>query len=148
MKKFRFSLDSVLKLRQHETELARLALSRAVHRRRKQEAIVQEARQERDAVMQRGRQQTTVSPLALQQRLHAHEAASQTLDEAQRVLRRLQLREKEARAELTSRHHVEASFQMLHDEEKQRYRLAQDEAEAKFLDDQAVSQYARRQQTA
>lgn len=138
----------MLKLRQHETELARLALSRAVHRRRKQEALVDAARQQRDTIVQGVTTHVTVSPHALRRRLQAQEEASQALEEAHRVLRRLQLREKEARSELTARHQVEASFQMLYDEEKERYHLAREEAETKFLDDQAVSQYARRQQPA
>lgn len=147
LKKFRFSLDSVLKLRQHETELARLALSRAVQRRQRQEDVVEAAQQQRNALLTLPAQQQALNPRHLQQRLQSHEQATRALEEAKVVLRRLQVREQEAHAALAKHHQVEASLQMLHDEEQLRYRQAQDEEEAKFLDEQAVAQYARRQQS-
>lgn len=141
-KKFRFSLESVRRLRRHETERAEQHLGQIVRARRKQEQRVAAARQHLDDLT---RTATHEAPSANLHRLRQRDAyrqqARHTLRTERKTLNELKQREEEARAHLLEKRHAEERLQTLYEQEKAQHKKEMRDAEAAFMDDQAVMRH-------
>lgn len=146
-KKFRFSLDSVLRLREHETQRAREELAVLMRERQEQEARVEEARRALDDLVRTG-PRGTIGPRALRQFDAFRGDAQQAYEAAQHRLHHLVEQEEEARVQLMERRSAEETLRHLHDEEAARHRKDQEAAETDFLDEQAISSYYRQRKAA
>ena len=146
-KKFRFSLDSVLRLREHETRQAREELSAILHQKQAQEACVEEARHRLDELLH-----ATPTGAVGQHRLRQfdafRQAARQACSEAAARLAHLARLEEEARAQLMERRSAEETLRHLYEEEASRHRRDEDVAETSFLDEQALTSYYRQRKAA
>ena len=146
-KKFRFSLASILRLRQHETERTKLDLAKKMQDRRKQEQEVSEAREvlaELSPVIK------TNQPVEIGvfRRLEAHKHdARQTLLKAQERLRNLEVEEQKTRQDLLKKRSAEEALQTLHDKEKDTHIRELNTAENKRIEEQALDNYRRQQLT-
>ena len=140
-KKFRFSLESVLKLRRHETERARQHLGRAVHERRQQEEHV---RHMRHRLMTFAGVVGLADPVSMQREAAFRQDAQHRYDQACGQLAARRQAEGLAREELQKTHRAEESLQILCEQEEAHHKKAQQEAEDAFLDEQAISGYLRK----
>ncbi|MFQ5571125.1 MAG: flagellar FliJ family protein [Rhodothermales bacterium] len=141
-KKFRFSLESVLKLRKYETERARQSLGRATIARKNQEEQVDDLRQRLSNLP--GVTPGKVDPLSLRRQAAFREDAERHYDQACEKLHSLSQREGKAREQLRSRHGAEESLHTLRRREKGQHKKEQDDAEGAFLDEQAISGFHRK----
>lgn len=146
-KKFRFSLDSVLKLRSHESECARQDLAdirKNVHR---QLEVVEAAESDlADAVSKRTTGSTGQRRL---QRFDAYRReAHDKLEQERRKLLTLREREEENRLRLIECKSAEDAIRRLREQELERYRKAYEAAESQQLDEQAITSYQRQRRTA
>lgn len=142
-KKFRFSLESVLELREHETEAARQSLAQAIRKRRQQEGQVEQ-------INQRLTKLNREAPAPEQADLHTlrrYDAfrmdTRQLLDKAQRRLEALREQEQQARNEWTEKRQQEERFQTLRDQEEEEHREKMSDASRDFMDEQAVLRFNR-----
>ena len=142
-KKFRFSLESVLKLRKHETERARQHLGRAARARQEQEEHVRHMRH-RLMTFSGAVTVGVVDPVALQRQVAFRRDAQHRYDQARTELSLRQQHEGEARRELRQKHSAEESLHVLREKEEALHKKAQQEAEDAFLDEQAVSGFFRK----
>lgn len=143
-KKFQFSLQSVLTLREHDAERAHQRLARAIRRRREQEARLEHLRQRVRDMTARAPGEGTVAPMTLRA-YEAHRMAAQRACEAARErLETLRAKEAEARATWIAKRQDEEALQTLHDEEKAAFVKEREEAETAFLDEQAVLSFSRK----
>lgn len=145
-KKFRFSLQSVLRLREHETRGARDDFAQAQRVRAEQEARIESLRKHLSDLSQnelRGR----IGQRELQQLDAFRREAHRALQEAQRRLGQLSSQEEEARARLLERRSAEETLLHLYDKESLQHRKDQDAAEMEFLDEQAVTGFHRQRMT-
>ncbi len=142
-KKFRFSLESVLKLRKHETEHARQDLGRAARARQDQEEHVRHMRH-RLMTFSGAVTVGVVDPVALQRQVAFRQDAQRQYDQARTELALRQQREGEARRELQQKHSAEESLQVLREKEEVLHKKAQQDAEDAFLDEQAISGFHRK----
>ena len=145
-KKFRFSLDSVLKVRRHETERARQELSQALNTTQQQENRVLEAKAHLASTAASSPASGAVDPMALR-RHAAHRAdAQRALDRDSKRLERLRMAEAKARAALVKKRQAEEALQTLHDQEQAQHLQEHHAAETAFLDEQAIISHYRNQQ--
>ena len=143
-KKFRFSLESVLHLRQHETHLAQEELAAVRQQKRAQEERVVQAHRHLAELLQQG-PSGCVGQCAIRQYDAYRHAAQRSLEDERRELRRYQELEEEARAWLMEKRTDEESLRKLHEEEARRHRKSVAAAETAFLDEQALTTYHRQQ---
>ncbi len=142
-KKFRFSLESVLKLRKHETERARQHLGRVARERQEQEEHV---RHMRHRLMSFGGAVTgVIDPVALQRQAAFRQDARHRYEQARTELATRQQREGQAREALRQKHGAEESLHILREKEEAVHKKAQQDAEGAFLDEQAISGFFRKQ---
>ena len=143
-KKFRFSLESVLSLRKHETEQARQALGTALTDRKNQEEAVQQAHLTMMEMAREVPATGTTHPASLRRfDTHRH-AAQRRHEEACHRLAKLRASEAQARKAVRNRHGAEASLERLRDKEHAEHRQTQEGAAQAFLDEQATSRFHRR----
>lgn len=146
-KRFQFSLLSVLKLRMYETENARQELSSILRQRDQREAEAAHARRELDDIVR-----SRVSGSTAQRELSRHEAfrnqAQHRLDEANRLLEYLAIREHDARIRLIERKAAEEALKQLRENEEAEFWREQRSTEMKILDEQAISSYQRQRRAA
>ncbi|ARA94783.1 MAG: flagellar export protein FliJ [Bacteroidetes bacterium] len=141
-KPFVFSLASVLRLREHESEQARLALAHVVRKREQQQREVEAAEARLHQLMQAG-PSGGQGPAGFRQ-FDAHcRAARRELEQARARLAELNAAEATARTNVVLRHQAEEALRTLYDQEAQKHREAVEANEARFLDDQAVAGYQR-----
>lgn len=142
--KFRFSLQSVLDLREYETEKARFFLAQAVAERREQEQAVARTEQRlRELNENTPDARDDVDLHTLRQYDAFRQHARHLRDQARERLDALRQREEVARANWIEKRQSEESFQTLHDEEKRHHEQKISKAETAFLDEQAVMRYCR-----
>lgn len=141
--KFRFSLQSVLDLREYETEKARFFLAQAVAERREQEQAVERAERRLHELSEKAPCSDTVDLRTLRRYDAFRQHARQLRDKARARLDKLRQREDAARANWVEKRQAEESLQTLHDEEKHEHDQKVAEAEMTFLDEQAVMRYCR-----
>ena len=142
-KKFRFSLESVLKLRRHETERARQHLGWAARARQEQEEQVRHMRH-RLMTFSGAATVGVVDTIALQRQVAFRQDAQHRYDQARTELALRQQHEGQARRTLREKHSAEESLQTLREKEEMLHKKAQQQAENAFLDEQAISGFFRK----
>ena len=142
-KKFRFSLESVLKLRRHETERARRHLGSAARARQDQEEHVRHMRH-RLMTFTGAATVGLVDSVALQRQGAFRQDAQHRYDQARTELAQRQQHEGQARRALREKHSAEESLQVLREKEQTLHKKAQQEAEDAFLDEQAIAGFFRK----
>ena len=146
-KKFRFSLQSVLRLRRHQTEQAVEALTRLQQERRKLEEAIEAARQKLEQLQQElAARQTAVDPAQLRRQEAYWMKARQQLSRLEQQLARLQQQEAEARALVLERRQAEESLKRLRERQYARHLEAEAAAERAWIDEQATGAYIRKLQ--
>lgn len=146
-KKFRFSLASILRLRQHETERSKLDLAKKMQARIKQEKEVSDAQNVlADIVPAINTKQAIEVGVFRRFEAHKHDAR-QTLQKAQKRLRNLEEEEQKTRADLLKKRSAEEALQTLHDKEKDTHLREQESAEEKIIEEQALDNYRRQKLT-
>ena len=146
-KKFRFSLASILRLRQHETERTRYDLARAIKDRIAQEAQVVVARDHLADLSPGVDQHKTVKVTDLRRAEALKEEARQMLQRASERLEDLMTHEQQTRDNLIQKRSAEEALQTLHDQEKTRHIRDIESAENKQIEEQALDKYRRQQQS-
>jgi len=146
-KKFRFSLDSVLRLREHETRQAREELAAAMQEWQAQAQRVEEARLYLEDLL-RAMPTGSLDQRALRQFDLYRQAAQQAYADARARLDHLARREEEARAQLMERRSAEETLRHLYDQEAAQHRKDAELAETDFLDEQALTSYFRQRKAA
>ncbi len=141
-KKFRFSLESVLKLRRYETERARQHLGRAALDRQEQEERVQRRKQHLMRLV--GAPPGAADPESLRRQAAFRSDAQRHYDQARDELDARRHREGQAREHLRTKHSAEESLQILREQEAAQHKKAQDHAEDAFLDEQAIAGFIRK----
>jgi len=146
-KKFRFSLQSVLRLRQHQTEQAVEALVRLQQERQKLEEAIEAARQKLEQLHQElAARQSAVDPAQLRRQEAYWLKARQQLRRLEQQLARLQQQEAEARALVLERRQAEESLERLRERQYARHLEAEAAAERAWIDEQAIGAYIRKLQ--
>ncbi|SHL01589.1 flagellar export protein FliJ [Rhodothermus profundi] len=146
-KKFRFSLQSVLRLRQHQTEQAVEALIRLQQERQKLEKHIHAARQKLEQLQQQlAAQQSSVDPVWLRRQEAYWMKAQQQLRLLEQQLAQLQQQEAEARALVLERRQAEESLERLRERQYARHLEAEAAAERAWIDEQATGAYVRKLQ--
>ena len=144
-KKFRFSLESVLKLRRYETERARQRLGRTTLDRQQQEEQVQHTRQR---LMRLGGAATgVVDPVSLRRQDAFRSDAQPHYEQACTELDARHVREGQARQHLQTKHSAEESLQILREKEAVHHKKEQEDIEGAFLDEQAIAGFSRKRRT-
>lgn len=143
-KSFRFSLEPVLRLRKHETDVARRRLERAVAARREAEKIVAEAEDILNERVSRQHPHGPIGTMAMRRMATFREDARQKLDLARQRLVELLRAEEEARRMLVERQRDEETLEQLRDEEQNAFSKDALAAEYAFTDEQALSGYLRK----
>ena len=141
-KKFRFSLESVFKLRRYETERARQHLGQAAHECRQQEEQVHHGQQRLMRLV--GSATGVVEPELLRRQAAFQSDAQRHYDQACTELEARQQREGQAREHLRAKHSAEESLQILREKEAAHHKKEQDDAEGEFLDEQAIAGFFRK----
>lgn len=141
-KKFRFSLDSVLRLREHETRQVREEMAAILRERYEQEALVEQARQRLDALV-RAMPTGALAQRTLRQYDLYRQEAQQAYAAARARLQHLDAREAETRAQLLEKRSAEETLRHLYEQEADQHRREEALAETSFLDEQAISSYYR-----
>lgn len=144
-KKFRFSLASVLRLRQHETKKTKQDLAKKMQDRRAQEQEVTEARDNLSELSPALNAETPVSVNLLRRREAHFEAARQMLQKASERLADLELEERKTRKALLQKKSAEESLLTLQDQEKEHHIRGIENAENKQIEEQALDNYRRQQ---
>lgn len=141
-KSFRFPLQTVLTLREREAEAAAAALGEAARARRAQEEHLEATRARRAAaaVVPTGR----LAPADLRRQAGFLTDLRLAEREAERDLGQLARREEEARRTLSEKRRPELALRTLRDAQHEAFRAAEESAERRLLDEQAVARYARR----
>lgn len=142
-KSFHFSLDSVLQLRKHETEMVRRRLQDAAAALRRAEHAAEQAENVLSDRIQADLPAGAGGVASFQRLAGFREDARRKLNEAKRKIEVLSAREEETRRELVLRRQEEESLEQLYQEEKAAFEKTQEEAEMAFLDEQAVTTYNR-----
>jgi flagellar FliJ protein len=144
-KKFRFSLQSVLRLRQHQTEQAAEALAQVMHARLQLEQQLAQAQQELEHLESLlVLEQRALDPLQLR-RYEAHWlSAKRQLRKLEHQLERLRQQEAEARQQVLACHQAEASLERLRDHQKAQHLQAELAAENAWIDEHATGAYVRK----
>jgi flagellar protein FliJ len=142
-KNFQFSLESVLRLRKHETESARRQLERVATMRATAEAVMEEAERILYENVHRPVNTGTLGPSAFRRHNSFREEARMRLEAARVRVAELKRAEEEARSRLVERRRDEESLEQLYDEEHSVHRATQEAADAAFLDEQAITGYNR-----
>ena len=146
-KSFHFSLDSVLRLRKHETEMVRRQLQEAAAALRRAEQLASEAEGVLSARIKADLPAAEGGVASMQRLAGFREDARRKLNQARRKIQDLSVREEETRRELVMRRQEEETLQQLYETEKAAFIKTQEDAEMAFLDEQAVTNYNRRQST-
>lgn len=142
-KRFKFPLDSVLKVRQHETEHARQVLIRATMERKKQEERLEALREQMRTLPQSMPGRGAVGPQALRQMDAYRQQAQRACEEAARQLEQLRQTEAQAQDVLLQKRRAEEALQLLFEQQRDAYYRDQDATEAAFLDEQALASFHR-----
>ncbi len=142
-KKFRFSLQSVLDLREYKTEQARHDLQSAVNAREKQERAVEQARERLEEIRESAPDPGRVGLQTLRQHDAFRQHAQQKLQQQEARLKELEEQEAEARTAWIEHRQAEESLHTLHDKEETQHKKDQSDAELAFIDEQSVMRYNR-----
>ncbi|GIV59772.1 flagellar FliJ family protein [Rhodocaloribacter litoris] len=142
-KKFQFSLQSVLKLRRHESDTARQALARTMEARKTQEERLAEIEARLHEAAERELQARRTAPQDFRRLAAYRLELQQARDRERRSLEQKRLEEERARHRLLARRRAEETLQTLHDEQKMQHEQALQRAETDLLDEQALMTHLR-----
>ena len=144
-KKFRFSLASILKLRQHQTEKSKQDLAKKILNRKSQEKEVNDARELlADLSNEEVDKEQTVTVKFLKRRGALREQARIALLRANERLEDLIQEEQQTRADLLQKKSAEEALQSLHDREKENHIRGLETEENKQIEEQALESYRRK----
>ena len=146
-KKFRFSLESVLKLRKHETNVAREELAWLMQQKQLQIERV-EAAQTRLHDFTREGLRGVFDSTALRQYDAFRNDALQCLDENRKKLQLITNKEEEARSTVMKKRSAQEALQRLYEKEESKHKKESETADIEFLDEQAITSYFRQRQGA
>ena len=146
-KKFHFSLESVLKLRSHETECARQNLAAVREQIRDQEIRIADATARLDEVIQ-SRRTGTVGQKSLSRLEAFRQEAQNRLDEERGRLEHLRHNEEDARVELMQRKGAEEAILSLKEQEKEKFWKEYYAVETGLLDEAAIAGFRRQRRAA
>lgn len=144
-KKFRFSLESVLKLRRYETERARQHLGQAMLDRQQQEEQVRHTEERLMRLI--GSAAAVVDPESLRRQAAFRSDARRRYDRACIELDDRREREGQACEDLRAKHSAKESLKILREQEAAHHKKEQDDAEGDFLDEQAITGFFRKQKS-
>lgn len=145
-KKFRFSLASILKLRQHETEQKKQDLAKKMQDRKSQEQEVSNAREQLANIASDIEEKQAHSVKLLKRRQAFQDQARIALQKANERLEDLIQEEQQTRADLIQKKSAEEALQSLHDQEKASHIRGLETAENKQIEEQALESYRRKKQ--
>ncbi len=145
-KKFRFTLDGLLKLRRYETECTLQELTRTRTSRREQEACIEQAETHLESMNHRSSRLGSIRPQALRRQAAFSREARRSLAEARDELEARRREEAAAQARLMEKRMAEEGLDKLYRREKGAHQQTEAEAEASFLDEQALMRFYRSQQ--
>ena len=143
-KKFSFSLASILKLRQHQTEQKKQDLAKKMRDRKTQEQEVVVAREHLADISNQVDNKQGLTVKHLQRRQAFHDDARTALHKASERLEDLILEEQLTRADLIQKKSAEEALQSLHDQEKANHIRGMETAENKQIEEQALESYRRK----
>ncbi len=143
-KKFQFSLASILKLRQHETEQKKQDLAKKMQDRRSQEKEVSNAREHLADISSDIQEKQALTVKSLKRRQAFQDQARETLQKANERLENLIQQEQQTRADLIQKKSAEEALQSLHDQEKANHIRGLETAENKQIEEQALESYRRK----
>ncbi len=143
-KKFQFSLASILKLRQHETEQKKQDLAKKMQDRRSQEKEVSNAREHLAVISSDIQEKQALTVKSLKRRQAFQDQARETLQKANERLENLIQQEQQTRADLIQKKSAEEALQSLHDQEKANHIRGLETAENKQIEEQALESYRRK----
>ena len=146
-KKFRFSLETVLKLRAHETECARQDLGAIREHIREQEERIEAAMANLDELSRR-KVTGSVGQKSLSRSDAYRREAQERLDEERRRLEHMKELEEDARLRLVEKKGAEEAIQRLREQEEEKYWKTYYSVETGILDEQAIAGYTRRKRAA
>jgi flagellar FliJ protein len=146
-KKFKFSLDSVLRLRMHETEGARQELSKVMREAERQQRAVDEARTY-VAHVAKSRFSGATEQRSLSRFESFRQEAWDRLETARRRLQHLHEMEDDARIQFIERKGAEETLKRLREQEEEQHWREHRAAETQFLDEQAISGFQRQRRAA
>lgn len=146
-KKFRFSLDTVLKLRAHETECARQDLGIVREQLREQEERLERAKADLGELSGK-KVFGSVGQRSLSRSDAFRREAQERLDEERRRLKHLKELEEDARLRLVEKKGAEEAIQGLREQEEEKYWKSYYSTETGILDEQAIAGYTRRKRVA
>ncbi len=147
-KRFKFDLENVLKLRRHETERARQVLLDAAIERERHESLLADSQRRLQEITKSTTSTGTVGSITFRQHDAFRRDAQRALQQAMRALKQKQQEEEAARQQLVDRRRAEEALQNLHDQQKEAHRREQETVELAFLDEQALSSFARKKLSA
>ena len=147
-KKFRFSLQHVLELRQHETKHAHQVLADAMAACEAQEARVLRAQQRLEGLRQRAPERGATRPAALRQFDVFRQDARQALARACTQLSQARHYTEVARTHLLEHRRAEEGLQKLRGKEREQHKQKELETARAFLDEQAVMRFCRKNRPA
>jgi len=143
-KKFHFSLDSVLKLKRHEADMARQFLARAIEQRIAHEQRLREVDERLEEVNETAAVSSPSDPVSFQRLSTYRLELQRARDREIRSVASKRQEEDRARRLLIEKRREEETMQSLHDEEASRHKQSQNAAETAFLDEQALMTYQRK----
>lgn len=146
-RKFRFSLDPVLKLRQHEAEQAEQALAHALRLRQDREAHLEAADALLRALPTEGAARKSETPADFRRFAATQNEAMRARKQASKALEAARHRERDARRALLAARRPEDALHTLRDQQEQTHRYEQQRVESNQLDDQATAAYCRQMRT-
>lgn len=144
-KKFRFSLASILKLRQHQTEQKKQDLAKKMQDRKSQEREVTEAKELLADLSNKVDEKKSFTVKFLKRREAFQDEARIALLKANERLEDLIQEEQQTRADLIEKKSAEEAIQSLHDQEKANHLRGIEDAENKQIEEQALENYRRKQ---
>jgi flagellar FliJ protein len=142
-KKFRFSLQKVLEVHEHEASRTRQSLMEAREELKQKQEQLEQARErlaDRQGMVE---EETVQHPADLRRAGALREDARQAVGEAQAAVEEAQKRVREARSRFQKARKEQRILEKLREQEKGKFDREQKKAEIEFFDEQAVSRHAR-----
>lgn len=147
-KRFKFDLENVLKLRRHETERARQMLVDAAMERERHESLLADSQRRLREIAMSAASHGTVGSITFRQHDAFRRDAHRAFEQAARALKQKQQAEDEARKQLVEHRRAEEALQNLHDQKREAHLREQETVDLAFLDEQALSSFARKRLSA
>ncbi|HET6568466.1 MAG TPA: flagellar export protein FliJ [Rhodothermales bacterium] len=143
-KRFTFSLETVLRVRKHETERARQALLEAAVEREQHETLLADAHQRLQNLADSPTTGGTIGTLVFRQYDAFRRDAQRAFDMARQTLQYKQQLEEEARVDLLDRRRAEEALKNLREQQKAEHQRQEEAHDIAFLDEQAITGFTRK----